>query len=337
MTEMSDNSRDRRDWARLLKRVGAALAVLAMLGWVLWGAWHDARQIEWSSLPLQPGLIVAACVLLIAAFFWHALVWVLMMRALGYPLGVRPGLRAAALSQLGNYIPGKIFIVLLRVQVVAPYGVPGIPVAGSVALETLLRNLMATILAGLGLWHLGAGLSTVTGLVMLAAVSVVFAHPRVFHAIGDWVLRKTGRPPLPRRLSGPQVLGLLGCYLLYWALYVAGFYLVIEGTLGVDVAAWPALATAVFAGQIGSTLAVFAPVGLGAVEASMAGVLALTGAVSAPYMVALVGRVWRTVSEMAQIGMVMLIPLPPPRDHERKESSMTAPAAEGPLDSAGGQ
>lgn len=318
---MSARSDGRRRLIGVLKRVAAAVAVAAMLAWVLWGAWTDARQIDWTRLHLRPGLLVLSCVLLGLAFIWHGLVWVLMMRMLGYRLAVRPGLRASALSQLGNYIPGKVFIVLFRVRVAARYGVPGVPVAGSVGLETLLRNLTATMLGALGLYRLGAGASSLWALGAIVALSLVFAHPRVFNAIAGWVLRRLRRAPLPRGLTGPQVLGLLGCYLVYWVLYIAGFLLAIEGTLGVSAPELVPLATAAFVAQIGSTLAVFAPVGLGASEASMAGVLALSGAVAAPYLVTLVVRVWRTVGEMAQIGLVLVIPMPPPpeppaaRDH----------------------
>jgi len=209
-----------------------------------------------------------------------------------------------------------------------------VPVAGTIALETLLRNLMATMLAGLGLYYIGVGPSYMLALAILIAVSVFLASPRVFHGIADWVLRRTGRPPLPGRLTSPQVLALLGCYLVYWAMYVAAFYLMIAATFGTEPSALPWLATAVFVSQIGSTLAVFAPVGVGVAEAGIAGVLALTDVVSAPYMVAVVARVWRTIFEMAQIGLVWLIPLPPPthedanaRDSDEAEGADIAEAS----------
>jgi len=309
---VSDDSDRRGRLVSVLKRVAATVAVVAMLAWVLWGAWGDARQIDWSGLRLRPGLLVLSCVLLGLGFVWHGLVWVLMMRMLGYTLAVRPGLRASALSQLGNYIPGKVFIVLFRVQVAARYGVPGVPIAGSIALETLLRNLMATMLGTLGLYRLGEGESWLWGLGALIVLSLVFAHPRVFNAIARWVLRKLGRPPLPRELTGPQVLALLGCYLVYWVFYIAGFFLAVEGALGLNPSDLVGLATSAFMAQISSTLAVFAPIGLGASELTMAEVLRQGGVAAAPYMVAVIARVWRTLGEMAQIGLVLLIPMPAP-------------------------
>jgi len=298
-----------------VRRAGAAIAVAALLIWVIWRAWHDARRIDWQALDLRPGLIVLSCVLLGVAFVWHALVWVALMRAMGYSLRWLPGTRAAVLSQLGSYIPGKVFIFVFRVEVAARHGVPRVPVAASVALETLLRTLMAVLVSGLGLYAAGAGTLQLRALVLVGAISLIFAHPRIFHGIGDWVLRRLGHDPVPSRVTSLQVLGLLLGYLIFWGLYVAGFYLMLEGTLGADPADWPWFATAICLSQIGGAIAVFAPAGLGAAEATLAGVLDLTGAVSAPYMVALVTRVWRTVAELAQIGVVMAIPVPASSAH----------------------
>ncbi len=298
---------DKGPW-EIVKRVAAVLAVCALLAWVIWRAWHDAAKIDWRALDIRYGLFALSMALYGLGFVWHGYVWVRMMRMLGYDLAALPGVKAAAASQLGNYIPGKVFIVIFRARIARKHGIPGVPVAGSIALETVLRNMMATMLVALGLYRVGANISYMWGLAILIIGAAIFAQPRVFHAIGDWALRKLDRLPLPDRLTGPQVASLLGCYFIYWANQCFAFFLMVRATFGVDFSALPLLATALVGAQIGSTLAVFAPVGLGAAEATMAGLLQLTGAVSAPYVVALLMRVWRTAAEMIEIGIIWLIP-----------------------------
>ena len=46
------------------------------------------------------------------------------------------------MSLLGNYVPGKVLIMVIRAQVARQQGLPGLPVAGSVVLETLLRTMV---------------------------------------------------------------------------------------------------------------------------------------------------------------------------------------------------
>ena len=51
-----------------VKRVVAALAVLALLAWVVRRAWHDAAGVDWQGLEVRPGLLAVAIVLPVCAF-----------------------------------------------------------------------------------------------------------------------------------------------------------------------------------------------------------------------------------------------------------------------------
>jgi len=285
----------------------ALIVVLALLGWVGWRAYNDTVKVDWSTLHITPGLILIASASLCLGFFWHGLLWVHMVRGLGYFIGWIPGMRACVLSQLGNYIPGKVLLVIIRAHIAAQRGVPAVPVAGTVVLESILRNLVAAVLAASGLFYYGVGTTYLAGLGILLAASVVVAHPAVFGRLVSFALEKLNRPPLPRSLTMPRILSLMAGYVLYWVFYVSGVFLLARGTLGMDLAHLPGLAIAVLMAQIGSTLAVFAPVGLGVADATLAEVLALTGATPASGMLALVTRAWRTLSEMAAIGIAWLL------------------------------
>ena len=214
---------------------------------------------------------------------------------------------ACVVSQLGNYIPGKVFIMVVRAQVASQHGLPGLPVASSVVLETVLRNLVAAVVAALGLHWLGLGTAYQAGLIGFLIISAAVAHPAAFHPLVQWLLRRLGRDPLPRRLAAQSILLLLMCYLAYWCLYAGGFCLMAYGTMGAQVGRPTGLVISVLLAQIGSTLAVFAPVGLGVADATLERGLALTMAVSAPGVLALVTRVWRTLTELAAIGLAWLL------------------------------
>ncbi len=311
MNEHSDIAENRSGRA-LLKRVAATITVCALLAWVIYRAWQDALLIDWTELEIRYGLFAVSMALYGLGFVWQGFAWVMMMRMLGYELPMRAGLKASAASQFGNYVPGKVFIVIFRAQIAGRHGIPPVPVAGTIALETVLRNMVATLLAGIGLYALGAGLSYLPAAALLIAAAVVFAHPRVFHGIADWVLHKLNRPPLPSRLNGLQIATLLGYYFVYWGLHCFAFYLMVRATFAVEWTALAPLAIALLGSQIASTLVVFAPVGLGAKEATIAGLLQLTGGVPSPFVVALLMRVWRTASELIQIAIVWLIPQPEP-------------------------
>lgn len=306
--KQSDAQPDKGDWRKPAKRIAATVAVVGLLGWVIWGAWQDAREIDWTTFEVAWGLVALSMVLYAAGFVWQGFVWVVMIRTMGYPLGWLAGIRAAVISQLGNYVPGKVLIVVFRAQAAARHGVPTIPVASSIVLETLLRNLVATLLVAGGLLLMGAETSYLPALAILAVVSIIFAHPAVFHAITNFALRKLGREALPSRIGFGTVLLLLGLYTVYWALQGIAFWLLLRGVFGVGLQGLIGAMIALMAAQIASTLAVFAPTGLGAMEFAVAGVLQLANVVPTPQLAALVLRLWRTVTEMLEIGGAWLLP-----------------------------
>lgn len=314
MTQTDPRPRRRRRALSILKRVAIALLVAGLLGWVLQRAWDEAGKIDWASLDMRPGLIALSVGVVLVAWALHGALWALMMRALGYPLALPVGIRANLVGNLGNYIPGKIFIVILRAKMVKCEGVPGMVVASSVVLETLLRNMVAALLAVIGLWHLGVGRDYVEALGALTVVCMVAVHPAIFNRLTDFALRKLNRPPLPRHLRLKPMIGLLCGYAVYWAIYVVAFWLLASGTLGADLSRLSALAVSLFTSLIASMLAIFAPVGLGVADATMASMLGLTAAVAAPAVLAVIARVWRTLTEVGAAGIGWVLPVGPRLD-----------------------
>ena len=298
----------RRSATSILKRIAVTLLVAALLAWVLRQAWLEAGTINWRELEVRPGLIVLSILLALVAWVLHGALWAVMIRGLGYDLSVLGGIRGNLIGNLGNYIPGKIFIIVLRARIVACEGVPWMIVASSVVLETLLRNIVAALLAAVGLWHLGVGGSYTGALALAVILSAIVVHPAIFNPLTDFVLRKMRRPPLPRHLRLGQVLALLGGYTVYWAIYVLSFWLLAAGTLNTDLTQLPGLSVSLFLSMIASMLAVFTPVGLGVADATMAGVLAQTTALTAPAVLAVIARVWRTLMEVATAGICWVLP-----------------------------
>jgi len=313
MSQTDGRSRS-RPTLRLLKRVLATAAVLLLLAWVVWRAWGDVSAVHWRGLALRPELLGLAVVLPLLAFAVQAVTWVVMMRGLGYGLGWWAGLRAHLLSLLGNYVPGKVLIVVIRAGAVQRHGLPGLPVAGSVVLETLLRTVVGALLAAAGLYWMGLGQGYAAGLLALLLLFGALGHPRVFHALGDWLLVRLGRDPIPRRLAARDIALMMLGYLGFWLLYGAGFCLLAWGVLGAQARGTAALGVSFVVSQISSNLAVFAPVGLGVSDATLAEVLRVTGAVMAGGLLALVARAWRTVCELLGAGLGYLLPDRPPAD-----------------------
>jgi hypothetical protein len=155
------------------------------------------------------------------------------------------------------------------------------------------------------------GNSYLGGLALLLVVSVIVVHPAIFNRLTDFALQKLNRPPLPRRLKLAHLVTLLAGYVVYWCIYSLAFFLLARGTLGAEWSDFSAVSVALLISLIASMMAVFTPVGLGVADATLAGVLTVTGAISGAGVLAVIMRVWRTLTEVGIAGVGWMLPIGP--------------------------
>src|SRR5262245_49385185 len=187
-----------RGWWPWLK---AALAA-AIIGGVAWQFAKLLRQPEvWErEWTLRPEWLVASLVCYVVGFACWGGFW----RRLLVRVGLRPPFaatyRAYFISQIGKYVPGKAWSILLRAMLL-PGASPG--VAALTALyETLTTMAAGALLALVVLSVLGIGSSGMgwqaAGLLLVAGVPIL---PQVFNRI----IVRLARPFLVKEVPPPQV------------------------------------------------------------------------------------------------------------------------------------
>jgi glycosyltransferase 2 family protein len=131
------------------------------------------------------------------------LVWRQSLREMGEPAPIYPTLRAYYVSQVGKYIPGKAFVVVIRAALIRPFGVGIVPAVIASFVETL--GLMAAgaawagaliLLIAPGNWPLAllaVGLMLGTGIPTL---------PPIFRRIVGFLLRKRPEAETAPYLAG---------------------------------------------------------------------------------------------------------------------------------------
>ncbi len=199
-------------WIKLV----VMLAVAAAVAYALHDAWTKVRlkhiAIEWR----WGGVAVAGfCAsMLTSGFVWRALAARMGDRSPTLPL-----IGAYTFSQVGKYIPGKVALLLMRIERAGRFGMN----AGTCTLSTLLENALYMISGGL------AGMMAIVKLgealpprqrvllwpVTIAAVAILATGcaPPLFYRGVNQLLRKFKRPEVPRQEwlgVGSLVLGVLG-------------------------------------------------------------------------------------------------------------------------------
>jgi uncharacterized membrane protein YbhN (UPF0104 family) len=166
-----------------------AIAVLSLAN--QWGHVHrDLRRLSIADL------VVAALVGAVPVFA-GAMTWRALLAALGESLPPRTAVTAFAIGQLGKYVPGSVWPVVVQGELAHRDGVRRDRAVPASILSLGLSLGGALLVAAVGLGVAGDLPTLLMALLALGAVSVlVVLHPPVLTRVVDRGLRIARRPPL---------------------------------------------------------------------------------------------------------------------------------------------
>lgn len=296
---------------KLAVRLGQ-LAVLFILGYYLVYRnlilnWHSLADHDWNVrwLPFLGSLLAVA-----AAFTFNAQVWRMMVLALS---GVRVGAFRAAyiwfVSNLGRYLPGKVWQIAGMAMLARREGVSAVDSAAAAVLNQVLHLLAGT---AVGLAFLPAELAAVLGpsakWAWLALPPVlVMLYPPLLNRILALASRIAGKPAVACGMRLRDLLLWFCLNLAVWLVYGACFYYF---TISVVPGAGISMGTAVGAYAVGYVvgfLVLFAPGGLGVRELLIAGILAGGMGEARATVAALAARIWVTLAELVPLTVLLAL------------------------------
>lgn len=296
----------RRTWVR----VAATLFVLAGLVFLVlllgdqWERLRDVRRsVEGYDWSLSPAWIAASLFLAAANLLEMSSVWVRLFRESGGSVSYREGWRIWSATNVGRYIPGKLWhlgglTVYLRRR--GESGAAGL--VSSVAFQVLIlvtgAATAATVLVGRPHSPLGTSPWT-TGVVLLLLAAAL--HPGVLRRSTGLASRMMKEDDVElERIGNRGLAASAGAIFLSWGVYGLSLWCMLRGTVGTGVMD-PLELTAVFAASyVVGYLALLSPGGLVVREGAMVGLLASLGGlpVAVATVVAVGYRIVATVSEL---------------------------------------
>ena len=292
---------------RLIKGIQLVLLVLTVgfCVWVVRDQWSKAGPLLANASPAYLALSLAVVALYYLVFI---LGWIRMLDAWDIRISYRVALQAEMVSMLAKYLPGGVWTPAARAVALRRYaGVTDTPtVLASILVEAALSAISGVIVFVLSLAWVRDVKAPLLPLVGFAVLLAALLHPRIFRPLFNKILKPFGAHDL-EPLPFPLTVGLLLFYCGTWIIGGFGVYFMLR-SVGAEVglATIPFLGGVSAVGAIVAVLAVFAPSGIGAREASMYGLLLAVTTSGAALGVTLINRLVITIVELVlfAVGVV---------------------------------
>jgi glycosyltransferase 2 family protein len=266
-----------------------------------------ARKIaaEWGAVRLalqhaQPNWLALAASGLIVLATYAVLIetWRVLLRGWQHEIPFLDAARIWTISNLGKYLPGKVWSITALVIMTREYGVSAAEGASASILVTLVNTIVGfvvAIVAGASLLKLPPAAVMVIAVMAAAVLVSPSALPRAGVLLGKLFKREIVLRPLAHRVLLTAAL----LTAIAWLMYGVAFWLFTVGVLGSAPGALRDY-VAVFAGSyLLGFIAIFVPAGAGVREEAMAVALRRAGFATGPaYLLVVASRLWLTALEV---------------------------------------
>lgn len=269
---------------------------------------RDWQEIPFGELRFHPLPLVGSFAIFIFLHFpLYGWAWRFILAGLGERLPFFRATVILAVTQLGKYIPGKVWFTLGRMSLCKREGIPEAKTMVSVIVEIVLALLAALLLLGLAVLFVPRSSipSSLYLLFALVPVCLIAVFPPVLNRLLKLVLPWFRRPVFKLELSYLRMLLITGMYLADWALQGIGSWLLINSFYPVSASQLPVLLGGYAVSWMIGFLLLVAPAGLGIREGVLTLILKMVMPVPLAIIAAGLTRMWITVAEagMALAGL----------------------------------
>lgn len=299
---MEHESTKRRIWVRLLQVV-VILALVYFVGERVQQNWGEIKAYDWHINYL---LLLLSLVVMLAALTLQSAVLSVIFGTFSRRVSFKSAFKIAYLSQLGRYIPGKIWQVFGMVYLAGKKGISKTEAITSFALAQVFTTPPA-ILAAMPLFfaadHSFNGSSSMRPIGIALAIVVLISLVIVFRSswlrsILNFFLARLGKPSLEFDVEKKVGGKILIMYYIGWNLYGLAFYLFL-----ISVSDFPTgnlvQAIGVFcAAYLVGYWSIIAPGGFGVREAVMVVFLSPYFGPGVAAAIAAFARIWSIVGEV---------------------------------------
>lgn len=285
------NSIEKKTWIKWLMRTGILLLITAAAWIIITNGENWLEQINRFSWQPVWLLICTSTLLLVISYFLIPAGWIILSHRAGSTVSSRELRAAWFMSQLGRYVPGKVWLFAGRIAFLKSRGLSGYRAASVPFLEVLYAAAGAGLAAVIPLVISSNAVFSHTGLkyaVLAASISLLVIP--VLTPIQKWLYRlKHDR--IPEEMPLPRTIGSVKLLIIYSGLFLLrglALFLWLKGFGVSDISLLLCCAAAPLSWLAGYIVFLI-PGGIGVREAAAAALIAPSGAMG-PVLAVIAGQ-----------------------------------------------
>ena len=317
------NLKTKTETKKILTVIFSLLKTLAAV--VIVFLFYDKFQDNWSELKnynwnINYLFLFLSFVFHLIAFTAFSKIWCILISAFGHHVHLKHAFKIAYITNLGRYIPGKIWPVIGMVYLAKQLDIPEETSVTSWVIAMIFTIPAAFIVVFLAILFspdvyadsmgtfLNSGFYFLSALLLAGSLLLLFAPNKTF-VFFNYVLKKLKRPLLTFQLNIQTAFIIYFGYTVCWILYGFAFWLLVSSLItDISIPIIPTIGTFVLAYQVGY-LAFFAPGGIGVREVIISTLLfPILGPITSG--IAIAARVWNMIVELLATLIAWLIRLP---------------------------
>lgn len=277
--------------------------------------WEEIKIFNWS---INYYYIILSIFLQILTFILFSNAWCLLMQSFNHKIPILKGFKIAYISNLGRYIPGKIWPVFGIIYFLRKLNI-GVEVAlASYTVATILGIPPALLISSIIIYlypntlqslNININIININIIILnIIVMIIIVSMPNAIIKIYNIIIKLLNRNIIKVDINRKTALSIYLWYGLCWVSYGLSFYVFMHGvSVGLNIPIMVGVGSFIMGYVIGY-LAFFTPGGLGARELVLAGVLsAYLGPVSIG--LALAARLWNLICEILAVVLAYFIKL----------------------------
>ncbi len=293
-------------WRRFIK-TAFGLAGVFFLGYYLNKNWDSLGDYDWK---FNFWLFAASMALLWLAIAGSVFTYARLLNMISEkPLSYFKVYRLFNLTNIGRYIPGRLWSIIGFVYYSGEYGIS--PKRAAVA--TIINEVAsktAALTVGLLYFVFSDEYSNYLPIMLaVLALDFIIIHPKILNRVANAILRLLKKKPIEIDFSYFAALKICSMYVIVWIFHSVAFYVLIAAITELGPIHPLQFAAILPLCWIIGYLVIFAPGGIGVREAMLVVMLGKFMPQEVALIIAIVQRIWFTLVEAINFVSALVIPL----------------------------